>query len=147
MSSDSTCTTANRAVACKTPGYCPPAFVTADEALGLCGADSRSCGATLQRSPLILAETAPDTMILTSFQRPLQAGVPDLASPTDLLGLFYLEEGRAGIPNWEEQLRVLVQASGPVAPIHWRYTPNWLVWALGVGPRRMGKRLVLYTEV
>ena len=86
-------------------------------------------------------------MILTSFQRPLQACVSYLASPADLLGLFYLEKGRAGIPNWEEQLRVLVQASGPVAPIHWRYTPNWLLWALGVGPRRMGKRLVLYTEV
>ena len=85
-------------------------------------------------------------MILTSFQRPLQACVPDLTSPADLLGLFYLEKGRAGIPNREEQLRVLVQASGPVAPIHWRYTPNWLLWALGVGPRRMGKRLVLYTE-
>jgi hypothetical protein len=108
----------NRAVACKTPGYCPPAFVTADEALGLSGADSRSCGAALQRSPLILAETAPDTMILTSFQRPLQACVPDIASPANLLGLFNLEKGWAGIPDREEQLRVLVQASGPVAPIH-----------------------------
>ena len=113
----------------------------------LCGADSRACGTPLQCSPLIFAETAPDTMILTSFQRPLQTCVPDLTSPADLLGLFYLEKGRAGIPNWEEQLRVLVQASGPVAPIHWRNTPNWLLWALGVGPRRMGKRVVLYTEV
>lgn len=85
-------------------------------------------------------------MILTSFQRPLQACVSDLASPADLLGLFYLEESRACIPNREEQLRVLVQASGPVAPIHWRYTPYWLLWAPGVGPRRMGKPRVLYTE-
>jgi hypothetical protein len=84
----------------------------------LCGADPGSGGAPLQRSPLIFAEAAPDTMILTSFQRPLQACVPDLASPADLLGLFYLEEGWAGIPDREEQLRVLIQASGPVAPIH-----------------------------
>src|SRR5829696_10080179 len=101
----------------------------------LCGADSRSCGATLQRSPFVFAETAPNTMILTSFQRPLQACVPDLASPTDLLGLFYLEEGWAGIPDREEQLRVLFQAGGLVAPIHgvtlltgcsgsWRGTPQ-----------------------
>jgi hypothetical protein len=96
-----------------------------NESLWLCGADSRSCGATLQRSPFVFAKTAPNTMILTSFQRPLQACVSDFASPADLLGLFYLEKGRAGIPNREEQLRVLVQASGPVAPIHWRYTPYW----------------------
>jgi hypothetical protein len=57
-------------------------------------------------------------MILTSFQRPLQACVPDLASPADLLGLFYLEKGWAGISDREEQLRVLIQAGGPVAPIH-----------------------------
>jgi hypothetical protein len=101
----------------KTPGIFP-ALIAADEASGLCGADSRSCCAALQRSPLIFAETAPDTMILTSFQRPLQACVPDVASPTDLLGLFYLEEGRAGIPDWEEQLRILIQAGGLVAPIH-----------------------------
>ena len=132
--------------ACKNAGGIPRRSLLLNGSLWLCGADARSCGTPLQRSPLIFAETAPDTMILTSFQRPLQACVPDLTSPADLLGLFYLEKGRAGIPNWEEQLRVLVQASGPVAPIHWRYAPNWLLWALGVGPRRMGKRLVLYTE-
>jgi hypothetical protein len=89
-----------------------------DESLGLCGAYARSRSAALQRSPLIFAETAPDTMILTSFQRPLQACVSYLASPADLLGLFYLEKGRAGISDREEQLRVLIQAGGPVAPIH-----------------------------
>jgi hypothetical protein len=89
-----------------------------NEAFGLCGADACSRGAPLQRSPLVFAEAAPDTMILTSFQRPLQACVPDLAPPADLLGLFNLEKGWAGIPDREEQLRVLVQTSGPVAPIH-----------------------------
>ena len=57
-------------------------------------------------------------MILTRLQRPLQACVPDVASPTDLLGLFYLEEGRSGIADWEEQLRVLIQTGGLMAPIH-----------------------------
>jgi len=57
-------------------------------------------------------------MILTSFQRPLQACVSYLATPADLLGLFDLEKGRAGISDREEQLRVLIQAGGPVAPIH-----------------------------
>src|SRR5215218_3122201 len=77
-------------------------------------------------------------MILTSFQRPLQACVSDLASPADLLGLFYLEKGRAGIPNREEQLRVLVQASGPVAPSHWRYTPYWCSGPLAWDPAGWG---------
>jgi hypothetical protein len=124
----------------------PPAFVAADAALGLCGADARSRGAALQRSPLIFAETAPDTMILTSFQRPLQACVSDLASPADLLGLFYLEEGWAGIPDREEQLRILIQASGPVAPIHGVTLLTGCFWVPGVGPRRTGKPRVLYTE-
>ena len=57
-------------------------------------------------------------MILTCFQRPLQACVSNLASPADLLGLFNLEEGRAGVPDREEQLRILVQTGGTVAPIH-----------------------------
>ena len=98
-------------------GSFPPAFLL-DEPPELCGADSRTCGATLQRSPLILAETAPDTMILTCFQRPLQTCVPDVASPADLLGLFYLEEGRASVPDREEQLWVLIQTGGLMAPIH-----------------------------
>jgi hypothetical protein len=84
----------------------------------LSGADPGPGGAPLQRPPLIFAEAAPDTMILTCFQRPLQACVSDLASPADLLGLFYLEESWAGIPDRKKQLRVLVQTSGPVAPIH-----------------------------
>jgi hypothetical protein len=57
-------------------------------------------------------------MILTRLQRPLQACVPHLASPTNLLGLFYLEKGWTGIPNWEKQLRVLIQTGGLMAPIH-----------------------------
>jgi hypothetical protein len=85
-------------------------------------------------------------MILTSFQRPLQACVPDVASPADLLGLFYLEEGWAGIPDREEQLRVLIQASGPVAPIHGVTLLTGCFWVPGVGPRRTGKPRVLYTE-
>jgi hypothetical protein len=96
----------------------PGVLCLLDEAPWLCGADARACGAPLQRSPLIFAQTAPDTMILTCFQRPLQACVPDLASPADLLGLFYLEEGRPGIADREEQLRVLIQTGGLMAPIH-----------------------------
>jgi hypothetical protein len=103
---------------CKNAGEFSRRSLLLNEAFGLCGADARSRGAALQRSPLVFAEAAPDTMILTSFQRPLQACVPDIASPANLLGLFNLEKGWAGIPDREEQLRVLVQTSGPVAPIH-----------------------------
>ena len=100
-----------------------PAFsVLLDESLRLGGTDSRSRGAALQRPALVLTQTAPDTMILTSFQRPLQACVSNLASPADLLGLFNLENGRASVPNREEQLRIFVQTGGLVAPIHGRNT-------------------------
>jgi len=85
-------------------------------------------------------------MILTCFQRPLQACLPDVASPADLLGLFNLEEGRAGVPDWEEQLWVLIQTGGLVAPIHGVTLLSGCSGPLGVGPRRMGKPRVLYTE-
>src|SRR5829696_1685905 len=69
----------------------------------------------------------PDTMILTCFQRPLQACVSNFAPPADLLGLFNLEEGRASVPNREEQLRILIQTGGSMAPIHGVPTPNFAI--------------------
>jgi hypothetical protein len=57
-------------------------------------------------------------MILAGFQRPLKARVAYVATSADLLRLFDLEQGRAGVPDREEQLRVLIQTGGTVAPIH-----------------------------
>src|SRR5215203_5768872 len=88
-----------------------------DRRAGSGGADPGARGSTLQRPPLVLTESAPDTMILACFQRPLKACVAYVASPADLLRLFDLEQGRAGVPDREEQLRILVQTGGTVAPI------------------------------
>jgi two-component sensor histidine kinase len=98
------------------------------------GADAGPCGATLQRPPLVLAQPAPDPVVLTCFQRPLQARVADIAPPADLLGLVDLEEGRSGVPNREEQLGVLVQTGGLVAPIHGLLAPHSVTRALFVRP-------------
>src|SRR5215213_8540129 len=86
-------------------------------------------------------------MILTCFQRPLQACVSNVASPADLLGLFNLEEGRASVPNREEQLRILIQTGGPIPPIHGVPTPNFAILCYWCSdPREPGKSRVLYTE-
>lgn len=57
-------------------------------------------------------------MILPGFQSPLQALIPNVTTTADDLGFFDLEDGRAGIANGEEELRVLVEACAAMAPIH-----------------------------
>jgi hypothetical protein len=86
-------------------------------------------------------------MILTRLQRPLQACVPHLASPTDLLGLFYLEEGWTRIANWEKQLRVLIQTGGLMAPIHGVTLLTGCSGSLHKDPAVLGKPRVLYTDL
>ncbi len=85
--------------------------------------DPRASGATLERSALVLAQTAPDSVVLTGLERPLQAGVADVATSAHLLGLLDLEQSRTCVPDGEEQLRIFVQAGGLVAPIHGVITP------------------------
>src|SRR5215813_2626803 len=76
-------------------------------------------GATpLERSSLVLAQTAPYPRVLTAVQGPLQARLGDLALRADLLRLIDLEQGRAGVPDREEQLRVDVTTGGVIAPVH-----------------------------
>jgi hypothetical protein len=55
---------------------------------------SRACGnptATLHRTSLVLAKSAPDTGVLATLERPLQARLHDLAASAHLLGLVDLE--------------------------------------------------------
>jgi len=63
--------------------------------------------ATFQRTPLVVGECAPNTRVLTGLHGPTQTFVNDFALSADGLRQFDLEEGRAGVPDWEEQLRVL----------------------------------------
>ena len=81
-------------------------------------AHPRAGVAALESAALVLAETAPDPMILAGLEGPLQALLAHVAASADLLGLLDLEDGRTGVADREEQFRVLVEARGTVAPIH-----------------------------
>src|SRR5690606_6462357 len=75
-------------------------------------------GAALERAALVLGHAAPDTGVLAGLHGPLEAAVHDVAAPADGLGLIDLQQRRPGVPDREEQLRVLVEARGAVAPVH-----------------------------
>src|SRR6266568_406535 len=75
-------------------------------------------GAALQRTPLVLAHSAPDTGILAAVQCPRQAAGCDRATSANRLGLADLQERGTAVPNREEQLGVLVTAGRAVAPVH-----------------------------
>src|SRR5262249_12123167 len=105
------------------PGTCPGrASMTLSRGLR---SDSRGTvpgAAPLERAPLVFAHAAPDTCVLAALQRPAQALRNDRAAPADGLRLLDLQQSRTGVPDGEEQLRVLVTAEGAVAPVH-RSTP------------------------
>ena len=48
--------------------------------------------------------------VLAGLQRPLEALFAHLTASAHLLGLLDLEDGRSGVADGEEQLRVLVEA-------------------------------------
>ncbi len=84
------------------------------------GADAGAGVAALERATLVLAEATPDAVVLTSLERPREALFAHLAATAHLLGLLDLEDGRTGVADREEQLRVLVEAGRAAAPIHGR---------------------------
>src|SRR5205823_467832 len=67
---------------------------------------------------LVLGEPAPHAALLARGHRPLEALGPDLASHADGLGRRRLDRGRSGVPDGEEELRVLVLASRSMDPLH-----------------------------
>src|SRR5690349_23245097 len=74
--------------------------------------------ATLQRAPLVLGEPTPDAGVLARAEGPVQARLHHGAAAADGLCLLDLNHCRAGRPDREEQLRVLVAAERAVAPVH-----------------------------
>src|SRR5579875_2332347 len=63
--------------------------------------------AALQGAALVLGQPAPDAGVLAGLQRPLQAGVDDLAATAHLFGVLDLLQGGSRVADGEEQLRVL----------------------------------------
>src|SRR5439155_26791090 len=87
------------------------------------GADPKAATA-LDGAPLFLAHPAPDAGVLTAVEGPPHALVGSRTTPADRLRLLDLQQGRAGRPDREEQLRVLIAAGSMVAPVrHGGNTP------------------------
>ena len=81
------------------------------------GADPKTT-ATLDGAPLVLAHPAPDAGVLSRLECPREAFLGHRAPPAHGLGLLDLQERRAGRPDREEQLGVLVAADRIVTPVH-----------------------------
>src|SRR3954452_9058009 len=72
----------------------------------------------LQCASLVLGESTPDAGVLAGAQGPVQARLHHRAAAAHGLGLLDLHDCRAGRPDREEQLRILVPAERAVAPVH-----------------------------
>src|SRR5437660_204196 len=77
--------------------------------------------AATQLAPLILSRSAPDTGVLTGFQRPLEAILLHRARPADRLCSLDLRERRTGGAYGEEDLRIDVSTGRCMAPVHRRH--------------------------
>src|SRR5690242_11109931 len=87
------------------------------------GSADPEAAATLDGAPLVFAHTAPYAGVLTGLECPGEAFRGHGAPPAHGLGLLDLQERRAGSPDREEQLRVLVAADRIVTPVHGGNTP------------------------
>jgi hypothetical protein len=77
---------------------------------------------------------------LARFQRPCQAWLFDDAAITDLLRLFDLGNGGAGIAHGEEELRIFFAAGRLMSPIHGYPLP---VIELVTAQKNAHKRVIL----
>src|SRR3954451_791238 len=107
------------------------------ECSGSGAAHPRTCVAALQRASLVLAEAAPDTVVLPGLEGPCEALFAHVAASAHLLRLLDLKDRGAGVADREEQFRVLVEARGTVSPIHgWGNPPNSFVNAFTIIARQ-----------
>src|SRR5690606_2771829 len=72
----------------------------------------------LQGTALILGESAPDARILAGLERELEAGCHDVTALAHRLRFLDLGDRRSGVPDREEQLGIMLEALGTVAPVH-----------------------------
>ena len=81
-------------------------------------------GTTFESATLILAQTSPDSGILTGLEGPLKAGLCDFTTATDSLCFLNLEQRGSGVADREEELRILIEACCTVSPIHGDLSTN-----------------------
>src|SRR5699024_931996 len=74
--------------------------------------------AALEGAALVLGQPAPDARVLTGLESELEACSHDVALLAHRLRLLDLRDRRSGVPDREEQLGIMVEALGTVAPVH-----------------------------
>jgi hypothetical protein len=74
--------------------------------------------ASLESATLVLGQATPHAGVLTRVERPAKARLDDRATTANGLGLLDLKDRGAGVPDREEQLRVLLEAGSLMAPVH-----------------------------
>src|SRR5699024_2695294 len=80
--------------------------------------------AALERPTLVLAQSAPDSCILTGFQGPLQAGLCYFTAATYGFRFLNLKQVWPGVADREEELRILIDACCTVSSIHGDLSTN-----------------------
>ena len=74
-------------------------------------------GATFQQPALVLAETAPHAVVDAVAEGPLQTFRLNIAALAHLLSVRKVGLGRPSRADREEQLRLMAEARGAVAPV------------------------------
>jgi hypothetical protein len=89
----------------------------------LVGATGGTRISAFEGGPFVLRHSAPHPGCLIWLDGPAQAGFNDFTAMTDSPSFFDLDKRQAGVPDGEEQLGFLVQASRLVAPGHQDQAP------------------------
>lgn len=82
------------------------------------GANASPSVAALQRTTLVFAQASPYAVVLTGLKCPCKALFTNFAAATNDFRFLDLKNGRAGIADGEEKLRVFIQTCCAMAPIH-----------------------------
>src|SRR5688500_862559 len=82
------------------------------------GADPGAGVAAPERTSLVLGQAAPYAVVLTGLESPGEALLAYVAATAHLFGFLDLHDRGCGVADGEEQFRVLIEANGPVSPIH-----------------------------
>jgi len=98
--------------------------ITDSAKIGCCSADETGTGnSAFEGPPFVCGQSAPDPVILAGLHGPSQAGVSDLTAAADDFCFVDLVKREVGVPNREEQLWVLLQASRTAVPRHQDQAP------------------------
>jgi hypothetical protein len=110
------------------------------------GARSQPDRAALERSPLVLAHTAPHPGVLAAIDGPAEAILEYRAASANLLRFFNLEDRRPAVSDREEQLRIYLTTGGDVAPVHGVHSFSASRLVIGAGRHATQLLVKLFTS-